>query len=261
MNQATVVAHDHLENLHRVHRTGVRALSLRSGEAQARPDATLDGDGIAERPLLPTLRWNNAETTLPKQGLSDSTINRAYHRARVRAADNPLQGAWQVTNANGFAGIFIFSAKHYSMMAASTERPEITDLSKARADEVRALYGPMIGNAGGYEMSGNQVTIRPVVAKIPVVMKLGAYGTGPIDRCRSRHQKRGARSHRPRHSTTLAFCAVIVWAVSFTSTSWPRDQVFGPYSLVAGWIRFSDSTGRLQRAMRAGSTASRPVCP
>ena len=56
----------------------------------------------------------------------------------VRAADNPLQGAWQVTNANGFAGIFIFAAKHYSMMAASTERPEITDLSKATADEVRA---------------------------------------------------------------------------------------------------------------------------
>jgi hypothetical protein len=91
----------------------------------------------------------------------------------VRAADNPLQGAWQVTNANGFAGIFIFSAKHYSMMAASTERPDISDLSKATADEVRALYGPMIGNAGAYEISGNQVTIRPVVAKIPVVMKPG----------------------------------------------------------------------------------------
>jgi hypothetical protein len=57
----------------------------------------------------------------------------------VGAADNPLQGAWQVTNANGMTGIFIFSAKHYSMMAASTERPDITDLSKATADEVRAL--------------------------------------------------------------------------------------------------------------------------
>ena len=85
----------------------------------------------------------------------------------VRAADNPLQGAWQVTNANGLTGIFIFSAKHYSMMAASTERPEIGDLSKATADEVRALYGPMIGNSGAYEISANQVTIRPVVAKIP----------------------------------------------------------------------------------------------
>ena len=93
----------------------------------------------------------------------------------VRAADNPLQGTWQVTNANRLTGIFIFSAKYYSMMAASTERPEISDLSKATADEVRALYGPMFGNAGAYEIAGNQVTIRPIVAKIPVVMKPGAY--------------------------------------------------------------------------------------
>jgi hypothetical protein len=93
----------------------------------------------------------------------------------MKAAVNPLQGAWQVTNANGLAGIFIFSANYYSMMAASTDRPEITDLAKATADEVRALYGPMVGNAGAYEISGNEVTIRPVVAKIPVVMKPGAY--------------------------------------------------------------------------------------
>jgi hypothetical protein len=99
----------------------------------------------------------------------------ASGRSIMKAAANPLQGAWLVTNANGFTGIFIFSAKHYSMMAASTDRPEITDLSKATADEVRALYGPMVGNAGAYEISGNEVTIRPVVAKIPVVMKPGAY--------------------------------------------------------------------------------------
>jgi hypothetical protein len=37
----------------------------------------------------------------------------------VRAAETPLLGTWQVTNPNGWAGIFIFSAKHYSMMAAT----------------------------------------------------------------------------------------------------------------------------------------------
>jgi hypothetical protein len=93
----------------------------------------------------------------------------------LRAADGPLRGAWQLTTANGMAGIFIFAGTHYSMMGASTERPDITDLSKASADEMRALYGPMMGNAGVYEVAGNQVTIRPVVAKFPVVMKPGAY--------------------------------------------------------------------------------------
>src|SRR5262249_32010555 len=100
----------------------------------------------------------------------------ATRSSLLTAAENPLQGAWQVmTPANGMAGIFIFAGKHYGMMAASTERPDITDLSKATADDLRALYGPMVGNAGVYEIAGNQVTIRPVVAKIPVVMKPGAY--------------------------------------------------------------------------------------
>jgi Lipocalin-like domain len=106
-------------------------------------------------------------------GMSLLTAPRA---SIMTAAENPLQGAWQVMNpAGGMAGLFIFSGTHYSMMAASTDRPDITDLSKATADEMRALYGPMVGNAGVYEIAGNQVTIRPVVAKIPVVMKPGSY--------------------------------------------------------------------------------------
>jgi Lipocalin-like domain len=99
----------------------------------------------------------------------------ATHSSVMTAAEGPLQGAWQVSPISGMAGIFIFAGKHYSMMAASPGRPDITDLSKATADDIRALYGPMMGNAGVYEIAGNQVTIRPVVAKIPVVMKPGAY--------------------------------------------------------------------------------------
>jgi hypothetical protein len=73
------------------------------------------------------------------------------------------------------AGVYIFAGKHYSMMAASADRPDIADTSQATADELRALWNPMMGNAGVYEIAGNLVTIRPIVAKIPVVMKPGAY--------------------------------------------------------------------------------------
>jgi hypothetical protein len=52
---------------------------------------------------------------------------------------------------------------------------DITDTSQATADELRALWNPMIANAGVYEVEGKLVTIRPIVAKIPVVMKPGAY--------------------------------------------------------------------------------------
>jgi len=59
-------------------------------------------------------------------------------------------------------------------MFATTDRPQIDDTSKATADELRAMWGPMAANAGTYDVSGNLVTIRPIVAKIPLVMKPGA---------------------------------------------------------------------------------------
>jgi Lipocalin-like domain len=92
------------------------------------------------------------------------------------AADNPLEGVCQVMDVGGqpAAGMYIFTGKHYSMMFATTDRPQIDDTSKATADELRAMWGPMAANAGTYDVSGNLVTIKPIVAKIPVVMKPGA---------------------------------------------------------------------------------------
>ena len=116
------------------------------------------------------------------------------HARLVRAQASPLQGTWQVTD--GTAGLYIFAGTHYSMMAASTERPDIADLSKATADEMRALYGPMSGNAGTYEFDGSAVTIHPIVAKFPVVMKPGAnevYGVRIEDNVLVLTQQRNAR--------------------------------------------------------------------
>ena len=47
-------------------------------------------------------------------------------------------------------------------------------MSKATADELRAIWGPLLANAGTYEVAGDLITIHPLVAKIPVVMKPGA---------------------------------------------------------------------------------------
>jgi len=93
------------------------------------------------------------------------------------AGEGSLQGVWRVVDSTGQPGpgVYIFTNKHYSMMVASADRPDITDTSQSTADELRALWNPMAANAGVYEVSGNLVTIRPIVAKIPVVMKPGAY--------------------------------------------------------------------------------------
>jgi len=91
------------------------------------------------------------------------------------AADSPLVGAWQFDSGQpGQAGLYLFTPTRYSMLLASTDRPDIADTSKATADELRALWGPLLANAGTYEISGDLITIHPLVAKIPVVMKPGA---------------------------------------------------------------------------------------
>ena len=91
------------------------------------------------------------------------------------AADSPLEGAWQLDpEQSGQAALYLFTPTRYSMVLAATGRPDIADMSKATADEVRAIWGPLLANAGTYEVSGDLITIHPIVAKIPVVMKPGA---------------------------------------------------------------------------------------
>lgn len=109
--------------------------------------------------------------------LAGSIIAPAPATLARAAAENPLQGVWRVVDPTGQPGpgVYIFTAKHYSMMVASADRPEIPDMSQATADQLRAVWNPMIANAGTYDVDGTSVTIRPIVAKIPVVMKPGAY--------------------------------------------------------------------------------------
>jgi hypothetical protein len=118
--------------------------------------------------------WRHVAVGGALAGLVIAPARASFVRA---AADNPLQGVWRVIDATGQPGpgVYIFTAKHYSMMVANTDRPDITDTSQATADQLRALWNPMIANAGAYDIEGSAVTIRPIVAKIPVVMKPGAY--------------------------------------------------------------------------------------
>src|SRR5690242_2554761 len=78
------------------------------------------------------------------------------------APDSPLVGAWQLDSGQASqAGLYLFTATRYSMTLAATDRPDVADTSKATADELRAVWGPLLANAGTYEISGDLVTIHP----------------------------------------------------------------------------------------------------
>ena len=101
-----------------------------------------------------------------------------------------LQGVWQaveVTVTGPGARIIgipeprpnlvILTARHYSRVEVHAEgpRPILADTAKASADELRAVWGPFVGEAGTYEVTGNVITMRPFVAKNPAAMVPGAF--------------------------------------------------------------------------------------
>jgi hypothetical protein len=109
--------------------------------------------------------------------------------AQQRSASGPsVQGVWrvvEVTDAgpNGRTmtkpnpAMYIFAAKHYAQVieTGDSPRPDVGDLTKATADQVRAVWGPFAATAGTYEVSGGMLTLRPMVAKDPQLMKPGAF--------------------------------------------------------------------------------------
>ena len=74
----------------------------------------------------------------------------------------------------------IITARHYSRVEDQSERPRPipADVTKASADELRAMWGPFVGEAGTYEVTtDNQITMRPIAAKNPAVMGPGTFIT------------------------------------------------------------------------------------
>jgi hypothetical protein len=103
-----------------------------------------------------------------------------------------IQGVWRVVEVtiSGPGGrtiaiperpnLTILTARHYSRVEDQSERPRPVpaDVTKASADELRAAWGPFVGEAGTYEVStGNLITMRPVAAKNPAVMGPGVFIT------------------------------------------------------------------------------------
>lgn len=134
-------------------------------------------------------------------------------RIASAAAGHLLEGVWQVIDVGGqsAAGLYIFTPRHYSIMFTTTDRPQIDDTSEATADELRAMWGPMAANAGAYEISGNLITIKPVVAKIPVVMKPGAnevYAFRIEGNTLSLTQQRNARGVAVQNASTVRLMRV-----------------------------------------------------
>ena len=103
-----------------------------------------------------------------------------------------IEGVWRVVEAAitgpgartiTFAerpNLTIITARHYSRVEVQADgpRPLLADVAKASADDLRAVWGPFVGEAGTYEVTpGGLVTMRPIASKNPAVMGPGVFIT------------------------------------------------------------------------------------
>lgn len=104
--------------------------------------------------------------------------------------DTEFQGVWRtveviVPGAPGSpshilrpgATLAIFHGRHYSRVEVHADQPRspLRNVTTASADEIRAVWGPFVGEAGTFAVEGNNtITMQATVAKNPADMNTGA---------------------------------------------------------------------------------------
>ena len=102
-----------------------------------------------------------------------------------------IQGAWRIVEATitgaeprtiAFGerpNLTIFTAKHYSRVEVQADKPRpiVANVATASADELRAVWGPVVSEAGTYDVTAGVLTMRPIASKNPAVMGPGVFIT------------------------------------------------------------------------------------
>jgi hypothetical protein len=121
-----------------------------------------------------------------------SVVWLACQGTAAQSTRESIQGVWRVVEATvtgpgartiPFAdrpNLTIITARHYSRVEVQADKPRpiLADVAKASADELRAVWGPFVSEAGTYEATpGSSITMRPIASKNPAVMGSGVFIT------------------------------------------------------------------------------------
>jgi hypothetical protein len=109
-------------------------------------------------------------TAVPSAAESNATLQGVWRTIEVVVSGAPAR-----TFRPG-ATLAIFHGRHYSRVEVHAEEPlaPLTDPSSASADQLRATWGPFVGEAGTFEVKGNEIVMQATVSKNPSAMTKGA---------------------------------------------------------------------------------------
>ena len=94
-----------------------------------------------------------------------------------RTAQVTIPGVGGRTIVNVQPNLAIITRKHYSRVEihADGPRPDVSDPRTATAQELRQAWGPVVAEAGTYDLGSGTMTTRPEIAKNPLSMINGAF--------------------------------------------------------------------------------------
>jgi hypothetical protein len=108
--------------------------------------------------------------------------------AAIASRGPVIEGVWQAvevrTTGPGARAITplqpnlsIITRKHYSHIDVHADgpRPVLADAENASADDLRRVWGPVVAEAGSYELSSGSFVTHPVVSKNPAAMTAGSF--------------------------------------------------------------------------------------
>lgn len=112
--------------------------------------------------------------------LSLSLAPTAVSQSRTNHS-SPIEGVWRVAeirfiradttivHADPQPGLFIFAKSHYSSswVPQNAARKSFQSRFEPTRDELAAACETLVVNSGTYEISGTQLTVRPVVTRMP----------------------------------------------------------------------------------------------
>ena len=97
----------------------------------------------------------------------------------LRVAEETTTGPNGRKNTNPQPSVRIFTQRYYSIdeVTSDAPRPELPPQGKATDKQVAEAFGPFTGQAGTYEIKGNELTTKRIAAKNPGTMRSGTFTT------------------------------------------------------------------------------------
>jgi hypothetical protein len=117
--------------------------------------------------------------------LSAALVAAAAFPVDLAGQATEVEGAWRVVEVSGPGqrpltspqpGLLLFTGSHYSytFVTSETPRPQLP-LGPTTAEVLATTWNPFTANAGTFEISGETMTRRPLVAKDPASMVPGVF--------------------------------------------------------------------------------------